>query len=147
MIISSYRLFHKLSIIILRNVPLFPVVTRHLVTTPFCLLQQHYPAPLLSTMPVVAIQPGATVFVTGVNGLIGSHIVDQLLKMGYNVRGAVRDVEGSRWLKEYFDKKYEGRSAKLELVSVLDMTVEGCYDEVVKGVSYGTFQSTPETMH
>ncbi|KAF1959651.1 dihydroflavonol-4-reductase [Byssothecium circinans] len=84
-------------------------------------------------MPTVVIQPGETIFVTGVNGLIGSHIVDQLLQKGYNVRGAVRDVEKSKWLTEYFDGKYKG--TKFELVAVPDMTFEGCYDEVVKGTS------------
>ncbi|KAJ4305196.1 hypothetical protein N0V90_000727 [Kalmusia sp. IMI 367209] len=83
-------------------------------------------------MSTAAIQPGATIFVTGVNGLIGSYTVDGLLKKGYNVRGAVRDVEKSKWLLDYFDGKY---STKLDLVSVPDMTVEGCYDDVVKGTS------------
>ncbi|KAJ4350196.1 uncharacterized protein N0V89_008817 [Didymosphaeria variabile] len=83
-------------------------------------------------MSEVTIQPGSTIFVTGVNGLIGSYIVDVLLKKGYNVRGAVRDVEKSKWLLDYFNGKQD---VKLELVSVPDMTVEGCYDDVVKGTS------------
>ena len=83
-------------------------------------------------MSDVVIQPGATIFVTGANGLIGSYIVDELLKRGYNVRGAVRDVEKSKWLLDHFNGKQD---AKLELVSVPDMTVEGCYDELVKGTS------------
>jgi NADP-dependent 3-hydroxy acid dehydrogenase YdfG len=85
-------------------------------------------------MPSVAIHPGATIFVTGVNGLVGSHVADQLLKKGYNVRGAVRDVEKCKWLSEYFEGQY--KNAKFELVAVPDMTVEGCYDEVVKGMPY-----------
>ncbi|KAF2852396.1 NAD(P)-binding protein [Plenodomus tracheiphilus IPT5] len=78
-----------------------------------------------------SIEPRSTIFVTGVNGLIGSHIVDQLLQRGYNVRGAVRGVEKNTWLKEYFDQKY--KDAGLELVEVKDMTIEGCYDGVVNG--------------
>jgi len=35
---------------------------------------------------------GNTVFVTGVNGHIGNHIVRDLLKHGYNVKGSVRDL-------------------------------------------------------
>jgi nucleoside-diphosphate-sugar epimerase len=84
-------------------------------------------------MPTIAIHPGSLVFVTGVNGLVGSHIADQLLVRGYNVRGAVRDVAKSQWLKEYFDSK--GYDGKLELVSVPDMTAEECYDDVIKGTS------------
>jgi nucleoside-diphosphate-sugar epimerase len=84
-------------------------------------------------MPTLAIQPGATIFVTGANGLIGSHVIDQLLKMGYNVRGAVRSVEKCQWLADYFRGKSEG--VELELVQVPDMTAEGCYDEAVIGQS------------
>jgi nucleoside-diphosphate-sugar epimerase len=83
-------------------------------------------------MPTVVIKPGATVFVTGVNGLIGSHIVDQLLKRGYNVRGAVRHAQKHGYLIEYFNDKY--KEAKFELVDVPDMTAEGCYDKVVDGI-------------
>ncbi|KAF2729036.1 dihydroflavonol-4-reductase [Polyplosphaeria fusca] len=81
-------------------------------------------------MPTLVLQPGALIFVTGVNGLIGSHIADQLLARGYNVRGAVRDVEKSAWLSDYFTGKHT--AAHFELVSVPDMTIEGCYDAVVK---------------
>ncbi|KAI4959117.1 hypothetical protein J4E86_002838 [Alternaria arbusti] len=83
-------------------------------------------------MPIVAIKPGATVFVTGVNGLVGSHIVDQLLKRAYHVRGAVRDAEKHKYMTEYFNDKY--KEATFELVEVPDMTFEGCYDDVVDGI-------------
>lgn len=82
-------------------------------------------------MPTVVLHPGSTIFVTGVNGLIGSHIADQLLQRGYRVQGAVRDMEKCKWLAEYFDEKYEDVS--FELVEVSDMTAEGCYDEVLAG--------------
>ncbi|KAF2444992.1 aldehyde reductase [Karstenula rhodostoma CBS 690.94] len=83
-------------------------------------------------MSDVTIQPGTTILVTGVNGLIGSYIVGSLLKKGYHVRGAVRDVEKSSWLLDHFNGTQD---AKLDLVSVPDMTIEGCYDDVVKGTS------------
>lgn len=92
-------------------------------------------------MPTVVVKPGATVFVTGVNGLIGSYVVDELLGRGYNVRGAVRSVERCVWLKEFFEGRYGDREAgkgRLELVEVRDMTVEGCYDEFVEGQSLRT---------
>jgi nucleoside-diphosphate-sugar epimerase len=82
-------------------------------------------------MPMAVIKPGATVFVTGVNGLIGSHVVDQLLVRGYNVRGAVRNVEKTAWLKEYFDSKYT--DANFDMVAVPDMTSYGCYDGLIEG--------------
>ena len=91
------------------------------------------------TMPTLALDTGATVFVTGVNGLIGSHVADQLLKRGYNVRGAVRDAEKHKYLTEYFCGKH--KFAEFELVGVPDMTVEGCYDDVVEGTS------SPQSTH
>jgi len=83
-------------------------------------------------MPTAVIQPGATIFVSGVNGLIGSYVADQLLTRGYNVRGAVRDVEKTTWLKNFFDDKY--KDARFELVGVPDMTADGCYDDLVEGI-------------
>jgi nucleoside-diphosphate-sugar epimerase len=82
-------------------------------------------------MPTLIIKPGATIFVTGVNGLIGSYVVEELLSRKYNVRGAVRDVKKVGWLKEYFDGKYD--DARLELVEVPDMTADGCYDDLLEG--------------
>jgi dihydroflavonol-4-reductase len=41
---------------------------------------------------------GATVLVTGANGFIGSHLVDQLLACGCNVHGLVRKSSDLRWL-------------------------------------------------
>ncbi|KAF2500694.1 dihydroflavonol-4-reductase [Lophium mytilinum] len=76
---------------------------------------------------------GSLILVTGVNGMIGSHIADQLLARGYHVRGAVRDVQKSAWLTEFFGQRHRG--AQLSLVAVPDITVEGCYDEAVKNVS------------
>ena len=93
----------------------------------------NYRSTLLDAMPTVAIKPGATVFVTGVNGLVGSHVVDQLLKREYNVRGAVRDAKKHKYMTKYFNDKY--KEAKFELVVVPDMTVEGSYDDVVDGMS------------
>ena len=84
-------------------------------------------------MPTVVVHPGETIFVTGVNGLLGSHVADQLLERGYNVCGAVRDVEKSAWLQDYFDDKH--KQAKFKIVAVPDMSVEGCYDEVINGIS------------
>jgi uncharacterized protein YbjT (DUF2867 family) len=84
-------------------------------------------------MPTFVVRLGAAICVTGINGLIGSHIVDQLLKRGYNVRGAVRGAERHKYLTEYFN--YEFEEVRFGLVDVPDMTVEGCYDDVVDGKS------------
>ncbi|KAJ7615669.1 hypothetical protein DFH06DRAFT_1286152 [Mycena polygramma] len=69
----------------------------------------------------------------GANSFIGSHVVDQLLAAGYNVRGTSRSVDKSKWLEELFDEKY-GRG-RFEAVSVPDMIQDGAFDKSVKGVS------------
>ncbi|KAH6974425.1 hypothetical protein BKA56DRAFT_634334 [Ilyonectria sp. MPI-CAGE-AT-0026] len=80
-----------------------------------------------------AIPRGATVLVTGANGLLGSHIADQFLEYGYNVRGTVRDTEKNAWLAQLFEKNHG--PGRFELFKVADMTAEGAYNEAVKGVS------------
>ncbi|KAJ0159950.1 Aldehyde reductase 2 [Colletotrichum tanaceti] len=80
-----------------------------------------------------AITKGSTVLVTGINGYLGSHVADQFLQHGYNVRGTVRDVNKSSWLCDLFDAKYG--KGRFELLAVPDITVEGAYSEVVKGTS------------
>lgn len=77
-----------------------------------------------------AIPFGSLVLVTGVNGFIGSHIADQLLLAGYNVRGTVRDLKRNSWMTTFFAKKYGVGS--FEIVQVTDMSQSGCFDEAVK---------------
>ncbi|KAJ3526557.1 hypothetical protein NMY22_g10117 [Coprinellus aureogranulatus] len=91
-------------------------------------------------MPTV--NPGAKVLVTGANGFIPMWTVARLLEKGYAVRAAVRSAEKGRHLEEYF-KKYEG---KLELVVVPDITVEGAFDEAVKGVEGIEHMASPFIM-
>lgn len=77
-----------------------------------------------------AIPLGSTILVTGANGLIGSHVVDQCLSHGYKVRGSVRDLAKSKWLQEHFDAKYG--SGLFELIKV--ETFAGPYSDAVKGI-------------
>ncbi|KAF2434704.1 aldehyde reductase [Tothia fuscella] len=81
----------------------------------------------------LAIPLGSTVLVTGANGLIGSHIVNQLLAAGYHVRGTVRNVKKNDWMLDFFSKRHG--NAKFELIQVEDMEKPGCFDEAVKGVA------------
>jgi hypothetical protein len=82
--------------------------------------------------PVVPV--GSTVLITGVNGLIGSHVTNQVLKAGYRVRGTVRDTQKANWAKVLFDKLYgEGM---FELVEIKDLTAEGAFDKALEGTIY-----------
>ncbi|KAL9095037.1 MAG: hypothetical protein Q9165_002639 [Trypethelium subeluteriae] len=70
------------------------------------------------------------VLVTGVNGLIGSHVADQCLKAGFRVRGTVRDTKKAAWVKEVFSKEYG--PGRFEEIVVKDMAADGAFDEAVK---------------
>lgn len=87
-----------------------------------------------------AIPKESIVLVTGVNGYIGSHTADQLLSLGYKVRGTVRDATKSQWAQQLFDKKYG--KGKFELFVVSDIAIDGAFDEAVKGMTLRT--SSPQ---
>ncbi|KAF4991444.1 hypothetical protein FDECE_14039, partial [Fusarium decemcellulare] len=72
----------------------------------------------MSTIANPAVPQGSTVLITGANGFLGAHIVDQFLRNGYKVRGTVRNPNKDRWLLEYFDQQYGNES--FELVAVPD---------------------------
>lgn len=78
-----------------------------------------------------AIPPGSTVLITAVNGYVASHVADQLLDLGYKVRGTVRDADRCRWVKELFDARYN--RGRFELAVVPDFNVEGAFDEALDG--------------
>ena len=77
------------------------------------------------------LQPGSKILVTGVNGLVASHVADQALRAGYNVVGTVRDAKKAQWMKDRFEKEY-GKGC-FEISTVPDMAAEGAFDEAVKG--------------
>lgn len=75
---------------------------------------------------------GSTILVVGANGFIGSNISNELLKLGYKVRGTTRNLEKNEWLRELFDSKYG--PGKFEMALVADCEAEGALDEVMKGM-------------
>jgi nucleoside-diphosphate-sugar epimerase len=83
---------------------------------------------------VTTIPPGSWVLVTGANGFLASHVINQFLNRGFRVRGTVRDIKQAAWLLEAHFKTYAD-NGYLELVSVPDLGVDGAYDAAVKGVA------------
>ncbi|KAI2602718.1 NAD(P)-binding protein [Hypoxylon sp. NC1633] len=79
------------------------------------------------------IPRGSTVLVTGANGLIASHAVDQLLAVGYDVRGTVRDPNKCAWMKPLFASRHPSRH--FDIVQVSDFGAPGAWNEAVKGVA------------
>ena len=89
----------------------------------------------------LAIPKGSLVVVTGANGFIASHVVDQLLQYGYNVRGTVRNAAKNSWLNDYFGAKYG--PGRFSLAQVPDMFHDGAFDEVVKVAAGIAHVATP----
>ncbi|KAF4464318.1 aldehyde reductase II [Fusarium albosuccineum] len=81
----------------------------------------------------VAIPIGELIAVSGANGSMGSHICNQLLSLGYPVRGIVRSKERSAWLVNYLTNNY--RAGLFELAEVPDMTIPGACDEAIAGAA------------
>lgn len=75
------------------------------------------------------------VLVTGINGFIGAHVAKDLLEHGWAVRGTARKPESVKVLTDGPFKKYADEG-KFTLAQVPDMTVDGAFDEAVKGMSY-----------
>ncbi|KAJ5362116.1 hypothetical protein N7541_002960 [Penicillium brevicompactum] len=80
--------------------------------------------------PDYALPHGSKILVTGANGYIASHVVDQMLALGYVVRGTVRSQKP--WLNEYFDKKYGADAFETFIVSSFDDT--SAVEEALDGV-------------
>ena len=91
-----------------------------------------------------AVPYGSTIVVTGCSGFIGSHVADQVLAAGYEVRGTSRDSNKNKWLKDYFDNKHG--VGKFELVSVPDLTKEDAFKDAVQGKPTAVEQRTSRTL-
>lgn len=76
------------------------------------------------------IPKGSWILVTGANGYIASHITDQLLRLGYNIRGTVRDLNKHKWIEKRFNSQKNG---KFELVQVEDAMRPGAFDDAIRG--------------
>ncbi|RDW91717.1 aldehyde reductase II [Coleophoma crateriformis] len=89
----------------------------------------------------LSISLGSLVVVTGANGFIASHICDQLLALGYHVRGTVRNTNRAGWMLPFFEARYG--TGKFSLVEVPDMAASGAYDKAVIGASGLCHVATP----
>jgi nucleoside-diphosphate-sugar epimerase len=85
----------------------------------------------MATLEQPRFERGSKILITGVNGLVASHVADQALKAGYNVVGSVRDSKKAHWMQSRFDKEYG--SGRFELVTVSDLAADGAFDEAVRG--------------
>lgn len=95
------------------------------------------------------VQRGDTILVTGATGYIGSHVVEELIVAGYEVRVTTRAVDKAKFLIDLIEEKF-GQN-HLEVFAVPDMVAEDAYDEAIKGVAgvvhlatVVTFSAVPE---
>jgi hypothetical protein len=94
---------------------------------------QYSTRPQLHILDSEMFNPTSIVLVTGANGHVASHIVDQLLALtdGPVVRGTVRSQKSVNLLASH----YKGRvsEGRFEIICVPDMLADGAFDEAVKG--------------
>ncbi len=79
---------------------------------------------------------GQIVLITGINGYIASVLGQHLLEKGYSIRGTARRAATTEALVK---GPYAAYGDRVEIFEVPDMTVDGAFDEAVKGSSH-----TPE---
>ena len=69
---------------------------------------------------------------TGPNGFVGAHVLDQLLASGYRVRGTVRSLDKA----SFFRKKYAHRGADLSFAIVPDIQLPHALDAAAADADY-----------
>ncbi|EQB59219.1 NAD dependent epimerase/dehydratase [Colletotrichum gloeosporioides Cg-14] len=90
------------------------------------------------------IPEGSTVLVTGVNGFIGSHVCSQLLQLGFDIRGTVRDPTKYAWVEDLMER--DNPKGCFTLASLPDLEDEGAFDSLVDGVSAVIHVASPVSL-
>lgn len=82
------------------------------------------------------------VLVTGASGYVAMHVVQQLLREGYRVRGTVRSLTNQKKLKPIWDMCPDNSRDRLELVET-DLNKDEGWSEAVKGCDYVLHVASP----
>jgi nucleoside-diphosphate-sugar epimerase len=77
------------------------------------------------------LPPSSLILITGVNGLVASHLAALALSSGYRVRGTVRSIPKASWMLDHFSALHG--PDKFTLVEVPDLSGPGAFDDAVKG--------------
>lgn len=86
------------------------------------------------------------ILISGVNGYIASVLAKHLLDAGFSVRGTVRKVPSAAPLIEGPLKPY-AESGAFTVVEVPDISVDGAFDEAVKGVTAIAHLASPVSFY
>lgn len=83
------------------------------------------------------------VLVTGGNGYVAQHVISQLLSLpsGPKVRATVRSTSSITTLSQVFSLTVE--KGQLEVQIVEDITIEGAFDNIVRGVTHIAHIASP----
>jgi len=76
---------------------------------------------------MATISKGSRIFVTGISGLIGSHVADHLLRAGYFVRGAVRNEQEARMMHKIYQERHSNAAESFQTVEIADMKMPGAF--------------------
>lgn len=85
----------------------------------------------MAVLEGAVLPKGSWILVTGANGYVASHVVNQFLQLGYHARGTVRDATKHAWLTEYFSNKYP--DVQFQLVEVKDLTDVAALTKAAEG--------------
>jgi NADPH-dependent methylglyoxal reductase len=88
----------------------------------------------MSQNPKHTYNPSDLVLVTGANGHVGQHVVDQLLTLpqGPRVRATVRSGATAKQISSFYEEKPSAKG-RLEVVVIPDIVKAGAFDGAVKG--------------
>ena len=83
------------------------------------------------------------VLVTGASGFIGTHIIQQLLRAGYAVRGTVRSLQDEQKIDAIWDVCPDAESCNRMLLVQADLHDEHCWDAAAEGCTYAFHLAHP----
>lgn len=92
---------------------------------------------------MTSFTPADLVLVTGGNGYVAQHVVDQLLRQPGQprVRATVRSAKSAQQIKDCFAQDIS--SGRLSVALVPDIVVEGAFDECLDGVTHVAHVASP----
>lgn len=81
------------------------------------------------------------VLLTGPNGFVGAHVLDELLKNNYRVRGTVRSLSKATFLQAKYSQACSNQD--LTFVEIPDIQASGALDEAAQGVDFVCHVASP----
>lgn len=91
---------------------------------------------------ITTFPEGSTVLVSGANGHVSQHVVQQLLNVpSIKVRATVRSASSGAGLVQIFRQKIE--SGSLDIVHISDITKDGAFNDAIKDCTHVAHVASP----